>query len=80
MIEMGMGKDNRVELVEGPALRKAVVILDLASALKKPAVYEDVGPVGLHPIRRPGDLTTAGAMNCDLHRVAPFVDNAPNNP
>jgi hypothetical protein len=80
MIEMGMGKYDRVKLVEGPSLWKAVVILDLASALKKPAVYEDIGPVGLHPIRRPGDLTTAGAMNGNLHRVAPFVENAPNNP
>jgi hypothetical protein len=69
MIEMCMGQDDRVQVVEGSLHRDAVVVFEPAPALKEPAVHEDFGFTGLDQIRRPRDLATASATYYDLHLV-----------
>ena len=67
MVEMGMRQQHRVQLGEGARFGDAIVILELARALKEAEVHEDVGVSGLEQVGRTGDFTAAGAMDRDLH-------------
>jgi hypothetical protein len=62
----GRRRNDRVQLLEGAFPRNAVVVFDLACALKEPEVHEGVGPTGLQQGGGPRDLATAGTMNRDL--------------
>jgi hypothetical protein len=43
VIEMCVGQNDRIQPLECPFLRNAVVIFDLAGALKESEVHEDIG-------------------------------------